>query len=270
MEHLFPTWMREYLREATARYHAHHIIRHPVTGKPAPTPHYRAVLDRPGATRDKRLRVVCKACNSGWMSILQNAAKPLLIPVMTGTWPASFSDDERKTVAAWATMASMVVDAGMPHLSGVTQAERTEFMQTLTPPNNWVIWMHWFEVPRTCHFDHRAYGLAIPDDVVQRASPGSALPINSQMTYFICGHAILQAFSTVATLSGRPIHQHFNPALSALVCSVLNSRQLLPLNDLAARWPQPAPPKIPERSINLLREVFTAARRRLFPDAANT
>jgi hypothetical protein len=40
-------------------------------------------LHRKGDARSQKLKVVCKACNSGWMSELQDRTKPVLLPLLT-------------------------------------------------------------------------------------------------------------------------------------------------------------------------------------------
>jgi hypothetical protein len=37
-----------------------------------------------GDPRSRRLQIVCGPCNNGWMSDLQTAAKPTLVPLITG------------------------------------------------------------------------------------------------------------------------------------------------------------------------------------------
>jgi hypothetical protein len=39
---------------------------------------------RAGDTHSRTIKRVCKSCNSGWMSRLQQAAKPILVPMLMG------------------------------------------------------------------------------------------------------------------------------------------------------------------------------------------
>src|SRR3954469_13275208 len=73
-EHFFAEWMHDYLPPKPS---THYVAGSDLIGRPGK-------MFRPGNVFERHLRVVCKACNSGWMSTLQNEAKPILIPLMQG------------------------------------------------------------------------------------------------------------------------------------------------------------------------------------------
>jgi hypothetical protein len=101
-------------------------------------------LTRPGDTQSQRIRVVCKNCNNGWMSRLQQESKPLLVPFFEGRWP----DIHRKTqgtLAAWATMFTMVLEFADTTTRFTTQEERTSFFKTKQSPTNWFVYVGRFE-----------------------------------------------------------------------------------------------------------------------------
>jgi hypothetical protein len=76
-EHVWPDWLDPYLpkgevnheRMCQTVYRTHSV---------------RAVKKQSGSSQSGRVRVVCRACNNGWMSVLQSDAKPILIPLLTG------------------------------------------------------------------------------------------------------------------------------------------------------------------------------------------
>src|SRR5438876_8545385 len=58
---------------------------------------------------------VCGSCNNGWMSVLETATMGLLKPLIEGTVNLlSISDDERTTLAKWATKTGYVLSHAAP------------------------------------------------------------------------------------------------------------------------------------------------------------
>jgi hypothetical protein len=50
-----------------------------------------------------RLKSICKCCNEGWMSQLEDSAKPLILEVIRDLRTLdSLTEDERRTLARWA------------------------------------------------------------------------------------------------------------------------------------------------------------------------
>jgi hypothetical protein len=39
------------------------------------------IIDKPGVVAVRQLKITCEGCNNGWMSRLQNDAKPILLPI---------------------------------------------------------------------------------------------------------------------------------------------------------------------------------------------
>jgi len=63
------------------------------------------VLRQPGTILGLRARAVCRACNGGWMSGLEQRAKPILLDMMGAARPGSvitLGPEQAATVAAWA------------------------------------------------------------------------------------------------------------------------------------------------------------------------
>jgi len=58
---------------------------------------------------------VCEGCNNGWMNDLEKQTKELLKPLIQGTTNLlSLSDDERATLARWATKTGFVISHASP------------------------------------------------------------------------------------------------------------------------------------------------------------
>ena len=74
---------------------------------------------RSGEPQSGRLRVVCASCNNGWMSDLQQEAKPHLLPLIKGETYLLHRNDQ-KTLAAWIAMFAMVAE----HVDKIALAHR--------------------------------------------------------------------------------------------------------------------------------------------------
>lgn len=59
-------------------------------------------------------RAPCVACNTGWMSQLEQRAKPLLTPAIQGD-QTRWAPAERETIAVWATKTALMADRADPN-----------------------------------------------------------------------------------------------------------------------------------------------------------
>ncbi len=94
-------------------------------------------------------RVVCRDCNTGWMSLLDGATKPILRPLILGEKRHLTSEDQ-KILATWVCLKNMVaefsdsktiatsaVEAPDRHLSGRLANEEWFYLKT-DRPSNWL------------------------------------------------------------------------------------------------------------------------------------
>jgi hypothetical protein len=145
-----------------------------------------------GDPRSRRIQVVCRSCNNEWMSDLQKAVKPVLLPLIRGE-PALLTPARQATVAAWAAMSVMCAEYFNPSRVAVPQTSRDGFYQSRTPPQDWKIWIgnyqrgdwpgHW------CH-----NSLCIADEAPELNDEGFHPP-NVQTTTFVVGKLYIHAFS---------------------------------------------------------------------------
>lgn len=80
-----------------------------------------------------KLRAVCKPCNSGWMSDLETAVRPLIEPMIQG-YNAALTPDEQTTVATWASMKAAVFEYVWADEPVLTAADRQVIMTQNRPP----------------------------------------------------------------------------------------------------------------------------------------
>ena len=96
----------------------------------------------------RKLKIVCGTCNHGWMSGIEEAAKPLLVRMFGSQSPISLSADDQLALARWA-FKTAVVARYVADRSTFPTAHRREFGRTNNPPQNAQIWIGAASVPNT-------------------------------------------------------------------------------------------------------------------------
>jgi hypothetical protein len=78
------------------------------------------------------------------MSILQQKAKPILLPLLTREYGA-IAADEREVLATWTTMFTMVYSVSAPEYTTQNDSQRRAFMANKVPPQHWMYWCALFD-----------------------------------------------------------------------------------------------------------------------------
>jgi hypothetical protein len=108
-EHVFPQWLLDHLQIREAAISPTHY-------KPDGT----VVSKREHTLENLQEGRVCKTCNEGWMSTLENEAKPLLVHLFSGEKTVvELTSDERKTVARWAAKTAFALNSASNYLKNV-------------------------------------------------------------------------------------------------------------------------------------------------------
>jgi NAD-dependent oxidoreductase involved in siderophore biosynthesis len=99
-EHVFAEWIRPYLTDEEGEHGTHHrvTIR---AGEPDDAERYR------GPPANWTFRSVCKECNNGWMSQLENELKPYLLSMINGHRRAYYAR-EQELIATWLVKTALV------------------------------------------------------------------------------------------------------------------------------------------------------------------
>ena len=84
------------------------------------------------------LEVACKRCNNQWMSNIQNKASAILKPHLRGE-AQGLDLSNSEALSTWATMFVLVIEFSDIKTAAATQLERTEFMSTKRPLENWMV-----------------------------------------------------------------------------------------------------------------------------------
>ena len=132
-EHVWPAWMGRHLdtkspggdslemRFTSANPRAPRVVVHSRARQSGPT--------------TKKVRVVCRDCNNGWMSRLEADVQPIILPLMRGD-ATVLSRDAQSVIARWVALKVMVVEQEDPTAAVTTQDERRDFWWDFTMPSN--------------------------------------------------------------------------------------------------------------------------------------
>lgn len=129
-EHFYPNWVASHV---TYKQPVHHTLT-TVTAMgfaPAQVTHE---VRREGHLVTRKLRVVCRTCNNGWMSQLEESAKPILLRGFSGQ-PFCLSQDEQDVLSRWACLKAIVAENSEPELATTPAEDRRVFFETQAPPS---------------------------------------------------------------------------------------------------------------------------------------
>jgi hypothetical protein len=136
-EHFWPEWASALLPTYPDNRHVEQVytvIEKTKLVKPS------EVRTRQGHSWTKTIRAVCGPCNSGWMSVLETAARPILTPLIA-TQPHSITVDSMRVLAQWIALKIMVGERNHPEDAVTPLEDRTRFRATLDIPPNFKIWI---------------------------------------------------------------------------------------------------------------------------------
>ena len=100
-------------------------------------------VHRQGTVLGIRARAVCRICNGGWMSGLEQRAKPVLLTMMNASRPDSvttLTPGDAETVAAWAVKTAWMSEESTPGPRATTPQMRQALRNDLRPPKYSNVW----------------------------------------------------------------------------------------------------------------------------------
>jgi hypothetical protein len=127
-----------------------------------------------------KLRLPCEACNNGWMSTCETAAKPHLIPMITGG-SCTLNADAQRAVATWCVMKAMLAECDKPDLAVCPQADRDAMRTTRTIPDYFEVRAGRHGLDSKASYLRRAETLYVGENGKPPVIPADA-PIKNVMT----------------------------------------------------------------------------------------
>jgi hypothetical protein len=175
-EHLWSDWMRLGILESRT-----------ADGSKS----FQAEIERRGETKryknptlEQRVRMPCRECNSGWMSVLENDIKPFLTPLVLRGETVLLSPERQLALSRWAVKTAMVYEftSAPEEPEYFSAAERLAFKERFEIPDNVWIWIGRYDGVRPMHA------------VLRRARHGPEAPLIHSLT-FSANFMVLQVFA---------------------------------------------------------------------------
>lgn len=134
-EHIWPEWMHELLPKLGDGNNVSKVD----------TFRWKKQIDaksskRQGHLSTKKLRVVCCDCNNGWMSVLENEAKPILTKILKNE-NFTICNKKQNTLVAWITLKSIVGEHDEDNTQVTPPADRNLFLTTRKTPEYYAIYI---------------------------------------------------------------------------------------------------------------------------------
>ena len=179
---------------------------------------------------DPRVKVkVCKGCNNGWMSDLEQRAKPLIASMARGA-ACHIAPGEARVLAAWAVKAAMLFEYASSR-DGLfyQQSDRAHLKENGEPPTGTAVWLG--VAMRSSHHVVYAFG----------GEQQHAIPVLGAVRAFnptiVIGHLALQVLSLRFERSWLPVEERPQRQTVATNPSSLVSIWPCHLGDEAISWP---------------------------------
>jgi hypothetical protein len=194
------------------------------------------VVKLPGQMRDWKVWCVCggthTSCNGGWMKRIEDAAKPIMTPLIQGK-ETRLQPHEQRIVATWAILKAMVSEydtlrKDMPAI--VHHAQRKYLMRhSLPPKRGWGVWIGDFERKDWIPEWVSRPLLLLPENVAARRSSRKATYFNSNSITQVVGKLLIVVIhSPMPDLVPR--WRFITPEGGTLF-------RIWPSNDISIKWP---------------------------------
>lgn len=137
-EHVWPQWMRNLEGPKLVRQIAHDYGPYPLPRVTWSGDHavlHSEVRNGRPAPMDATVKIACGRCNGGWMSRLEQRAKPVL-SAMTSNDEMVLPVDDVEMIAAWSFKTAAMFQYNDPATQAVGRKEMIAFKRAQLPPSN--------------------------------------------------------------------------------------------------------------------------------------
>lgn len=171
---------------------------------------------------DTAVNSVCRECNNGWMSRLEESAKPLLQPMIVGGPQHTFDPREQELLAKWAMKTGLMVSLTV----GATKIPAAHFdylFRSQRPPDNFRIW-----IARCSRGQPAVFYLFQPFHFEKRTSDGQTSRSDHYVFTLRLGELVLQGYGRDRPLPRFDIeHEPSHPFVT----------RIWPRRDQHVEWP---------------------------------
>jgi hypothetical protein len=237
-EHVLPDWLRSiFPRSPTDTHTVGNVdwVHLPTVGV-IPLPSRRL---RQGQAGSRKVKVVCKGCNTGWLSVMEESTKPILSSLVQGT-AGVLTNTRQRALAAWIAKTTMTAEFLMPKQTSLKQAEREDFRLRREPGDHWRIWIAYYlgnQFVQGSIF-HQGVGVCLPPRPVRHGVT------NTQYTVIFLGRLLVIALSSEEDQLSYGIDRRYQAVI----------RQIWPLRGDDINWPPAG--GVDDRGADVIMRVF--------------
>lgn len=156
-EHIYPEWIHLYLDGSRPAGRTLTAITPLLQNDGQIGLGVRSRLRKNERTRSTKIKVVCKTCNNGWMSALETSAREHLIPLLLNSQHV-ITPEAQQTVATWATLKFMVIDADWAPQNAMLPSDYLAFGKAREIPAGLQIWIAPMNAPGWAEYYNRSAG----------------------------------------------------------------------------------------------------------------
>ena len=138
--HVWPDWLNKILPK-TATHHEQETGKFNTFDSTVPGPEHQVRIAR-GHARSRKPRNTCRRCNGGWMSLMEDYARPAATRLILDV-PQLLDLANQDAVAALLTLISMRLEF-LGDMRAIPAEERNWLRCHLEPSNDWKIWIATF------------------------------------------------------------------------------------------------------------------------------
>jgi len=146
-----------------------------------------------GTNLSQKLRMVCRSCNGGWMSQIEDKSKSVILDLQSHADIILSVEDQRKLVAWIALMTIISEFTDMPY-KAIPSSDRKYFYENKIPPSNWEIWIGKYAGQEwKLRYSHK--GLKTPDFDIEKFDVEKT-KVQWQSSTFVVGGLMMHVIST--------------------------------------------------------------------------
>src|SRR5947209_1548316 len=201
-EHFWSAWMHDLLPQLPDPRHDRKTFEyHPSEGHQV-----RGPQDRSGGVQTIKLRVVCVSCNTGWMRLLDEAARPFLTPLITGS-PVALDFEQMALVARWIALKCMVAEHAERDVFVTPRSDRAAFRDAGTIPDYFRIYLFSHNLEHGIGFKRQSLAMSLTGPVPD--PPPWGTPKNIETISFFLGRVVIHL--NAVRIENYSIQSRFQP-----------------------------------------------------------
>ncbi|MFK8038746.1 MAG: hypothetical protein AB8B74_10685 [Crocinitomicaceae bacterium] len=185
------------------------------------TPSYKK---QQGDMLTKKIRRVCRACNNGWMSVLESQIKEVVSGLINEE-TLELENNLQSQLSAWITLVVVMAEFLDEHTKSVPTKDLLYLMKNIKTPQGWKIFIGRYEgIKFSRKYTHNGKYLCKKDDLANFTGTPSG---NCQDSMFIIDSLFIYARSIPTDLNFTPRIDNFLPKLSVYQLWPIASEKLI-------------------------------------------